>query len=172
MSLVQLREKALSTRVLQELASNAVELTRNTQTRLLINERFDVAWAVEADGVQLTSQSMPVDVVRRTVGKDFLIGVSTHSLPEAVEAKDRGAEFVLFGPVYETESKRAFGPPQGVDLLRQVVRELAGFPVIAIGGVNRSNAGACLAAGAAGVAAISMFEDPDALAQIVGAIMQ
>jgi thiamine-phosphate pyrophosphorylase len=169
-SLIQLREKVLSTRVLQELAANAVELTRDTQTRLLINERFDMALAVGADGVQLTSQSMPVDVVRRIVGNEFLIGVSTHSLAEAVEAKAGGADFVLFGPVYETESKRAFGPPQGIASLRQVAGALKSFPVIAIGGINTSNARDCLAAGAVGVAAISMFEDPDALESIITAM--
>jgi thiamine-phosphate pyrophosphorylase len=169
-SLVQLREKSLSTRVLQELAANAVELTRDTQTRLLINERFDVALAVGADGVQLTSQSMPVDVVRRIVGNEFLIGVSTHSLAEAVDAKAGGADFVLFGPVYETESKRAFGPPQGIALLIQVAGALKSFPVIAIGGINTSNARECLTAGAVGVAAIGMFEDPDALESIITAM--
>jgi thiamine-phosphate pyrophosphorylase len=158
-SLVQIREKNLGTRVLEELAKRAVDLTRGSVTRLLINERFDVASASGADGVQLTSRSIPTEVVRSLVGKEFLIGVSTHSLGEVLRARDQGADFVLFGPVFETESKLAFGPPQGLSTLQEVTSEAGSFPVIAIGGVTEENATHCFEAGAAGVAAISWFED-------------
>jgi len=169
-SLVQLREKTLTTRVFQELASRAVELTRGSGTRLLLNERFDVALATRADGVQLTSRSIPVEVVRRTVGEEFLIGVSTHSLQEVLRARDEGADFALFGPVFETVSKKEFGEPQGVEILRHVTNESQGFPVIAIGGVDQNNAGECLSVGAAGVAAISLFADASGLRTIVASI--
>jgi thiamine-phosphate pyrophosphorylase len=165
-SLIQLREKSTNTRVLQELALNAVELTRGTDTRLLINERFDVALAAGADGVQLTSHSISTEVVRRIVGQEFMIGVSTHSLVEVLGARDRGADFVLFGPVFQTESKTAFGPPQGIARLHEVTSTVGTFPVIAIGGVTLENAKQCIDAGAAGIAAISLFENPSDLTRV------
>ena len=160
----------MNTRVLEELVRSAAKLTKGSHTRLLINERLDVALTTSADGVQLTSQSMPTNVVRSIVGSELLLGVSTHSLPEALQARDEGADFVLFGPVFETDSKREFGSPQGVECLREVTTELIGFPVIAIGGVRVENAKECLQAGAAGVAAISMFEDVAKLASLVDRI--
>jgi len=90
-----------------------------------------------------------------------LIGVSTHSREEAQAARDGGADFVLFGPVFETESKRAFGPPQGLEKLRDVARALGEFPVLAIGGITLENIPACLSAGARGVAGISLFSHPE-----------
>lgn len=155
--LFQIREKRLSTRVLYELVCSAVEITRGSVTRLLVNDRFDVARAAGADGVHLTSLSLPASVVREACGSEFLIGVSTHSLDEARRARDGGADFVVFGPVFETESKRAFGPPQGLEKLQRVTSELQGFPVLAIGGVTLDNAESCYAAGASGFAGISWF---------------
>ena len=155
--LLQIREKSLPVRVLYELVTRAAEITRDSKTRLLVNDRADIARAAGADGVHLTARSLPADVVRSTFGSEFLIGVSTHSLDEARAARDGGADFVVFGPVFETESKRGFGAPQGLDKLRQVADELRGFPVLAIGGISLENAGACFDAGASGVAAISLF---------------
>jgi len=155
--LFQIREKALPTRVLYDLVLRAVEITRGTSTRLLVNDRFDVARAAGADGVHLTSVSLPARVVREVCGPDFVIGVSTHSVAEARAARDGGADFAVFGPVFETESKRGFGPPQGLAKLRQVTSELRDFPVLAIGGVTPDNAEKCFAVGASGFAGISWF---------------
>lgn len=157
-SLFQIREKALSARVLYELTVRAAEITRGTTTRLLVNDRSDIARAAGADGVHLTSQSLPANVVRETCGPDFLIGVSTHSREEVVAAREAGADFVVFGPVFDTESKRAYGEPQGLDKLRAVIGEVVGFPVLAIGGINRENMESSYEAGASGVAAIRMFQ--------------
>lgn len=158
-SLVQIREKSLSARVLYELATRAVAITRGSATRLLVNDRFDVARAAGADGVHLTTRSLPAKVVRSICGDDFLIGVSTHSLETALNARAEGADFVVFGPVFETPSKRIYGEPQGLDTLREVTSALAGFPVIAIGGINRENADECFRAGASGIAAIRLFNE-------------
>jgi thiamine-phosphate pyrophosphorylase len=135
-----------------------MEITRGSRTRLLVNDRVDIALAAGADGVHLTSQSLPADVVRNICGPDFLIGVSTHSLAEARAARAAGADFVVFGPIFDTESKRAFGEPQGLDKLREVASELGEFPVLAIGGITRENFAACIEAGASGIAGISLFE--------------
>ena len=159
--LFQIREKNLPARKLYELVSRAVEITRGTATRLLVNDRFDVALAAHADGVHLTSVSLPTRVVREVCGPEFVIGVSTHSLDEARAARDNGADFCVFGPVFETESKRAFGPPQGLERLKEVVAGVPGFPVLAIGGVSLDNAESCFAAGASGFAGISWFNAPD-----------
>ena len=155
--LLQIREKNLPTRVLYELVCRGVEITRESSTRLLVNDRFDVARAAGADGVHLTSVSLPTRVVRDVSGPDFVVGVSTHSLDEARRARDEGADFVVFGPVFETESKRGFGPPQGLEELQRVTSELRDFPVLAIGGLTRDNAESCFAVGASGFAGISWF---------------
>src|ERR1044072_472384 len=111
--LFQIREKSLPARTLFELVARAAELTRDTRTRLLVNDRSDIARAAGADGVQLTTQSLPVEVVRKTCGAEFLIGVSTHSLAEAQAACASGADFVVFGPGFWTESQRGCGGPRG-----------------------------------------------------------
>ena len=157
--LFQIREKSLSGRVLFELVARAAQLTRGSKTRLLVNDRSDIARAAGADGVHLTTHSLPVDVVRKIYGAEFLIGVSTHSLDDARAARAAGADFIVFGPVFETESKRVYGPPQGLDKLSEVTRELGEFPVVAIGGITLENAGECFRAGASGVAAIRLLSD-------------
>jgi thiamine-phosphate pyrophosphorylase len=154
--LFQIREKSLS--------------GRGSKTRLLVNDRSDIGRAAGADGVHLTTQSLPVAVVRRTCGAEFLIGVSTHSLEEARAARDQGADFVVFGPVFETESKRAYGEPQGLDKLREVTRALDEFPIVAIGGLTLENVGACFEAGASGVAAIRLFNDVDNMKDTISKI--
>lgn len=168
--LFQIREKSLHARVLFELVVRAAKITRGSKTRLLVNDRSDIARAADADGVHLTSQSLPVEVARSICGLDFLMGVSTHSLDEARGARDAGADFVVFGPVFETESKRSYGEPQGLYKLRDVTRALGEFPVVAIGGVTIDNVDACFQAGARGVAAISMLNDTENLSSIVEAI--
>jgi len=159
--LFQIREKTLSARALYEVVVRAVSVTRDSKTRLIVNDRVDVARAAGADGVQLTARSLPASIVRRVCGSEFLIGASTHSREEAQAARDGGADFVVFGPVFETESKRAFGPPQGLEKLRDVARALGEFPVLAIGGITLENIPACLSAGARGFAGISLFSHPE-----------
>ena len=158
--LFQIREKSLPARELYELTSRAIEVTRGSKTRLLVNDRADIARAAGADGVHLTSQSLPADVVRNVFGSEFLIGVSTHSLEEARVARDSGADFVVFGPVFE---KHGYSSPQGLDKLREVTSELGDFPVLAIGGISLDNIAACLDAGASGIAAIRLLNDAQML---------
>ena len=162
--LIQIREKQLSARTLHYLAIRAVEITRGSVTRLLVNDRADIALASGADGVHLTSTSLDATVVRRTFGSDLLIGVSTHSLEEAAAARRGGADFAVFGPVFQTPGKP---PPVGLDSLRAVCEELTPFPVIALGGIDAENAETAIAAGAAGVAGIRSFNDPRNLSLIV-----
>ena len=169
-SLVQLREKNLTAGTLYELASRSAEITRGSRTRLLVNDRADIARASGCDGVHLTSQSLAPAVVRRAFGADFLVGVSTHSLDEARAVRDGGADFTVLGPVFETPSKRAYGRPLGLEALREVARVLRPFPVIAIGGVTTENARAVLDAGACGLAAIRLFAESRDLRETVRAL--
>ena len=168
--LVQLREKLLRPRVLYELAARSSEITRGTRTRLVVNDRADIARAAGADGVQLTTRSLDAATVRRVFGPDFLVGVSTHSLEEARAARDGGADFAVFGPVFDTPSKRAYGPPAGLERLTEAARALAPFPLLAVGGVTRANFQQVLEAGARGVAAIRLFGYAEGLGEVVGEI--
>lgn len=167
---IQIREKDLEGRSLVELARFASAETRAASARVLVNDRLDVALAAPAAGIHLGEQSLPLDTViewRRSAGPtDFLIGVSCHSLESARAAGRSGANYIFFGPVFATPSKAAFGAPQGIERLREVCASVE-IPVLAIGGVNLQNARACIAAGAAGIAAIRLFQqaaDPDELA--------
>jgi thiamine-phosphate pyrophosphorylase len=168
--LLQVREKRLFTRVLFELASRAASITQGTTTRLLINDRADVAAAAGAAGVHLTTQSLPVDVVREAFGPEFVIGASTHSKDEVVEAYKLGADFVVFGPVFDTVSKRSYGEPLGIKALAEAVSAVPTFPVIALGGIEVDNVADCARAGAHGVAAIRIFDDPARLVDIANEV--
>jgi thiamine-phosphate pyrophosphorylase len=170
--LIQVREKALTTKVLYELVARAAGITRSSATKLLVNDRADVAATAGADGVHLTTQSLPAAVVRKSFGDDFLIGVSTHALAEARAARDARADFVVFGPVFATPSKEKHGPPVGLEQLEQVCAELNEFPVLAIGGVSKDNFADCFSAGARGIAAIRMFGEPQRLSTIIARIHQ
>lgn len=138
-------------------------MTRHTVTRLVVNDRADIARAAEADGVHLATRSLETSVVRRTFGSDFLIGVSTHSLAEAQAARDGGADFATFGPIFDTPSKRDYGAPLGLEKLSEAARTLAPFPLVALGGITHESAPECLRAGASGIAAIRLFSDPQDL---------
>jgi thiamine-phosphate pyrophosphorylase len=163
----QLREKDLSPRELYPLAIEMRQLTQTYGARLLINDRVDVALAVDADGVHLTTTSLPASIARQLLGPGRLIGVSTHTLTEAQAAADAGADFLVFGPVFYTPSKAPYGEPVGLDALR-VVRAAVNLPILAIGGVKKANLDQVLAAGADGIAVISAIisaDDPRAASQ-------
>ena len=165
--LLQLREKHLNARVLYELATRAAKITRDTSTRLLINDRSDIARAAGADGVHLTSGSLTADLIRDIYQSEFIIGVSTHSLEQAQAARNAGGDFVVLGPVFETESKRGFGEPLGLKKLSEVATALDEFPMLAIGGVSLENVAECFGVGAAGVAAIRLFNDDERIGTVV-----
>jgi thiamine-phosphate pyrophosphorylase len=151
---VQLREKDLPVRELLALSQEMRALTKEFGARLFINDRVDVAIAVNADGVHLGHQSMPVEAVRRLVGNNMLIGVSTHDLAEAKAAEAGGADFITFGPIYDTPSKVKLGVPVGVKALISVKNEID-IPFYALGGIKSGNVRQVLGAGASGVAMIS-----------------
>ncbi|GEA17407.1 thiamine phosphate synthase [Moorella sp. E306M] len=149
---LQLREKDLTGRELYHLALD-IKQVLPPGTRLLINDRLDVALAAGADGVHLGENSLPPAVARRLLGPEKIMGVSVHSVTAAREAEKAGADYLLFGHIFPTASKEGI-PPRGVGSLREVVASV-GIPIIALGGINTANARQCLAAGARGVAVMS-----------------
>jgi thiamine-phosphate pyrophosphorylase len=174
---IQIREKDLAARELFTLVHQAVSAVESQHdagsvvdirhrlacTKIIVNDRLDVAVAGSAAGVHLGSESTPVREVVQwcrngNAPREFLIGVSCHNMAEACEAENAGAGYVIFGPVFDTPSKRRFGEPVGIAQLAQVCAGVK-IPVLAIGGVDTQNARGCLRAGAAGIAAIRMFQD-------------
>jgi len=151
---VQLREKDLGTRDLLEMAYCLRELTVRYGAKLFINDRVDIALAVDADGVHLGGSSMPASAARKAAGEGMLIGVSAHGITEAEKAVEEGADFITLGPIFETPSKLRYGPPLGIELLREV-RSKISIPIFAIGGIKKEKVESVLEAGASGIALIS-----------------
>jgi thiamine-phosphate pyrophosphorylase len=167
---IQIREKDLSGRELAQLAEQAI-LRAGSGPLALVNDRLDVAYGVGAAGVHLGENSLPPSEAKQLVNRggaraNFLVGVSAHSLEGALQAEHAGADYVIFGPVYTTPSKASFGEPQGVQRLKEICKRLT-IPVLAIGGITLENAGECVVAGAAGIAAIRLFQDAEDLDAVV-----
>lgn len=165
-SMIQLREKALCGRLLCELVSGASEIRRGSATKLLVNDRADIALACGADGVHLTATSLPAKSIRRVFPSGFIIGVSTHTVEEVVSAAQDGADLAVFGPVFSTPGK---GEPTGLELLAAACAAGGKLPVIGLGGVDETNFLAVIDAGASGCAAIRAMNDMERLRSIMRA---
>lgn len=162
-SLVQIREKNLPPRLVFELAAAAAQITRQTDTKILVNERADIAFAAGADGVHLTARSLSAEIIRRSFPPDFIIGASVHTFEEAETARRQAADFATFSPIFSTPEKTKFGEPQGLDRLRQICERLKPFPVVALGGIDRNGYKSVLKNGASGFAAIRFLNDEETL---------
>lgn len=181
---IQIREKDLSGKQTASLVGQALDRVSKQEsdskpaTRIIVNDRLDVALAERAGGVHLGENSLPVDEAKRLLllssaaqkpARDFILGVSCHSLEAAKSAASSGADYIFFGPVFATPSKAAYAAPQGLDRLAQVCSSV-NIPVLAIGGITLANVSSCLSAGASGIAAIRLFQDSADPASIVDAI--
>ncbi|MGA9056903.1 MAG: thiamine phosphate synthase [Terriglobia bacterium] len=167
--IVQVREKDLTSRELITLVEEALSATREPGmggARVVVNDRVDVALAGGADGAHLAAHSMPVQVVRRFVPRAFVIGVSCHSLAEAMAAESGGADYLVLGPVFETPSKLGYGPPLGLEKLRNITSRIR-IPVLALGGITVDRIRPCLEAGASGIAGIRIFQDCESVQERV-----
>ncbi len=151
---IQLRERDLSARELVTLAHEVQTVTASRTSQLLINDRIDVALALEGVGVHLRSNSLPVSVARQLLGTQRLLGISVHAVEEGLSAQSQGADYIVLGPIYETPSKQMFGPPLGIHTLAKACR-LVRIPIIGIGGVTAARAREMRHAGAFGVAVIT-----------------
>ena len=150
---IQLRERDLPTRELLSLMQQLRAMAGVPGVPLIINDRADLAVALNLDGVHLRASSLPVQAARRVVGANRLIGISAHSAGEVQRAADEGADYVILGPIFETPSKREFGAPLGVAVLADACRH-SSVPVFAIGGITRERIETVHNAGAFGVAMI------------------
>lgn len=157
---VQIREKGLTTHEFYSLARELRKITSDFKAILIINDRVDIALAVEADGVHLGWQSLPFPVVRRLVSDERLIGVSTHNREEALQAQSWGADYITFGPVFDTPSKAGFLKPTGVEEIQKLKKEIH-IPVVALGGIKKNHVESVLQSGADGIAVISSIMHAD-----------
>jgi thiamine-phosphate pyrophosphorylase len=153
-TVVQYREKSASTRRMMEEARELRQLCRAAGVPFIVNDRIDVALAVDADGVHVGQDDMPAPLARKLIGKGRILGVSAGDVDEARKAEEQGADYVGASPVFATPTKPDAPPPVGVEGLRRMAGAVS-IPVVAIGGMNAENARSIILAGAAGVAVIS-----------------
>jgi len=163
-SIIQFREKEMTTRELVETARRLKELTSQNSVPFIVNDRLDVALAVDADGVHVGQDDMPAALARQLIGPDKILGVSASAVEEALQAEREGADYVSASPVFTTPTKPDAPPPTGLEGLKAIV-EAVNLPVIAIGGISEENATEVMEAGVQGVAVISaVVSAPDIVA--------
>lgn len=166
-TMVQLRDKGATTRELIALGRALHEITAKARVPLIINDRLDIALALDAEGVHVGQEDMPAPMARRLLGPERILGVSAGTVEEARRAERDGATYLGVGDVYGTPSKENAGTPIGIEGLREIA-EAVSIPVVGIGGITADNAAAVIEAGAAGVAVISAVvaaQDPRAAAR-------
>ena len=153
-SCIQLREKSCGTREFLNEALALQPLLKSRNIPLIINDRLDIALAIEADGVHLGQSDMPIGMARKIAGNSLIIGISAESVDDALRAEQEGADYIGISPVFSTPTKTDIAPPLGLEGVRQI-RALVDIPLVGIGGINSDNAESVLAAGADGIAVVS-----------------
>lgn len=153
-NIIQYREKEIPLRDMLKTAANLREITRNAGATFIINDRVDVALAVNADGVHLGQEDMPIETARKLLGDDKIIGVTVHNAEEAAEAEERGADYIGLSPIFATSTKSDAGNAVGTEMIKKI-KEKVKIPLVAIGGINEDNLSSVIKAGADGAALIS-----------------
>ncbi len=161
--MIQIREKSLAARKLLTLALKAREVELPAGSLLLVNERLDIALAAGLDGVHLPENGLLPDK-HGSYASELIYGCSVHTHESLRLAEKSGADYLLFGPVFDTPSKRKYGPPQGLEKLGELCRKTS-LPVFALGGITPENTSLCMAEGAYGAAAISIFQESERLTE-------
>ncbi len=169
--IIQLREKTATTRQILEMGHGALAICRKAGVPLIINDRVDIALALDADGVHLGPDDMPVAIARKLMAKGKIIGASAGTVEEALAAKRDGADYLGVGAIYATASKSDAGEPIGPESLRKI-KLASGMPLVGIGGISRDNAGPVITAGADGVAVISAVVSAPDIAAAVRSLRQ
>ncbi|KEI01170.1 thiamine-phosphate synthase [Clostridium botulinum] len=163
-TLVQVREKNISTREFFNIAKEVQNVTSKYNIPLLINDRIDIALAINADGVHLGQSDMPIDIARKILGPTKIIGISAGNINEAKEAENNGADYVGLGAVFFTGTKRDIDEPIGLKGLNEITKNI-NIPSVAIGGINRENAKSVLETGVNGISVISAILNKDNIKQ-------
>ena len=165
-TLIQLRDKQAAARDFYREAAAALQIARQHNVRLIINDRVDIALALAADGVHLGQTDMPVEAARRLLGERVIVGISTHNLEQAKLAANMPVDYVAFGPIFKTSTKDNPDPIAGLAALRAVRTIVAAFPVVAIGGITLGNAEEAWRAGADAVSSIAaLVSDPSIISE-------
>lgn len=165
-TLVQFREKSLSSQRFYQEAKSALKTARDVGVRLIINDRVDVALALGADGVHLGQDDLSVSAARSLLGANAIIGLSTHSVGQAVAARDEPIDYLAIGPIFGTTTKADTSPVVGLNGIQSVREVVGGLPLVAIGGITTENAPSVIRAGADSVAIISgLLSDPAKIAE-------
>ncbi|NFA62263.1 thiamine phosphate synthase [Clostridium sp. FAM 1755] len=159
-TIVQVREKDISTREFFKVAKEVKEVTDYYKVPIIINDRLDIAQAIDADGVHLGQKDMPLNIARKILGKDKLIGISVGNVKEALEAENNGADYLGIGTIFPTGSKKDVDAIIGIDGLSQVKNSIS-IPSVAIGGINKTNFKDVLKTGIEGISVISAILDED-----------
>ena len=164
--LVQLRAKEATARDFYQQAAAALEVAHRHKARLIINDRVDIALALKADGVHLGQSDLSAEAARRLLGENAIIGFSTHDIPQAAQAATLPVDYIAFGPIFETSTKENPDPVAGLIALRKVRASIGSLPLVAIGGINQTNARSVFEAGADSIAMISrLVSDPARIAE-------
>lgn len=161
---IQLREKNLSKKEIYNTAISIRDITIRRKVVFIVNDYIDIALAVNADGVHLGQEDVPVEDARKILGKGKLIGISTHNINQAIKAQKAGADYIGFGPMFHTKTKDA-GSPRGINALRQI-REHIHIPIVAIGGITWENVNEVLISGADAAAVASGILSGDIKANV------
>jgi thiamine-phosphate pyrophosphorylase len=169
-SMIQLRDKVAGSRQLLHEAREIAQLCRAREVCFIVNDRLDLALAADADGVHLGQDDLPPGDARRLLGSGKILGVSTHSLEQALLAAEQGADYLGIGPIFATATKATGYQPVGCDTIRQL-RARIDLPIVAIGGITLRNVGEVIDAGATGVAVISAIVGADAVTAATAAFV-
>ncbi len=171
-ALIQIREKYLSAGDFYDAAKRGISVARKHSVKIIINDRVDIAMAINADGVHLGQDDLPPEYARQILGADKIIGFSTHSLEQAVKALELPIDYIALGPIFSTQTKKNADPPLGLSGLAGIRKAIGDFPLVAIGGITAENYGDVLKAGANSAAMIGyLLSDTSKITQKIQQLM-
>ena len=151
---IQLREKEMESRDLCHLASSLKKVAKKKKALFIVNDRIDIAQAVDADGVHLGQEDLPIKLARKLLGGNKIIGATVRNLPQALKAQREGVDYLSLGPIFPTRTKQGLPPPRGLKAIIRIKKKIK-IPLIAIGGINKNNVASVIRTGVDGVAIVS-----------------
>jgi thiamine-phosphate pyrophosphorylase len=169
--LIQVRDKSSTPRDFYREAAEALKVAHDLGTKIIINDRVDIALALSADGVHLGQEDMPAAAARRLLGPNAIIGLSTHNLQQALDALRQPVDYIALGPIFPTSSKEKPDPVVGLEGLKEVRARIGNKPLVAIGGISAANASGALQSGADSVAMIgALVQNPERVKDLISTL--